>query len=163
MVHLARTAVEASDTHYANQLLAHLKAQATRELLGANQMFKRLDLGRCNGIVAFCELAKRLNLFECAQHVGFALKPNNAHALAVYGLHKHPVGQHTQGATDGIASTSELRGQLSFGWQHLLKRIGPINDARAYFSVDSFVYRFWHDFTSNEYVWLGTIAFLKVV
>ena len=105
-------------------------------------MFKRLDLGRCDGIVAFCELAKRLNLFECAQHVGFALKPNNAHALAVYGLHKHPVGQHTQGATDGIARASELRGQLGFGWQHLLKRIGPVNDARTDLTVDSFVNRF---------------------
>ena len=121
-------------------------------MLGANQMFERLNIRRCNGIVALCKLAKRLNLFECAQHVGFALKPNNAHALAVYGLHKHPVGQHTQGATDGIASASELRGQLGFGWQHLLKRIGPINDARAYFSVDSFVYRFWHCFTSTLFI-----------
>ena len=152
MVYLARIAVKASDAHHANQLLTCLKSQASRKLLGAHQMFKRLDLGRCDGIVAFCELAKRLNLFECAQHVGFALKPNNAHALAVYGLHKHPVGQHTQGATDGIASASELRGQLGFGWQHLLKRIGPINDARAYFSVDSFVYRFWHCFTSTLFI-----------
>ena len=163
MVHLARAAVEASDTHYANQLLAHLKAQAARELLSANQMFKRLDLGRCDGIVAFCELAKRLNLFECAQHVGFALKPNNAHALTVYRLHKHLVGQHAQGASNGIARAAKLRGQLGFGWQHLLKRIGPVNDARTDLAVDSFVNRFWHDFTSNEYVWLGTIAFLKVV
>ena len=152
MVYLARIAVKASDTHHANQLLAHLKAQATRELLGANQMLKRLNVRRCNGIVALCKFAKRLNFLECAQHVGFALKPNNAHTLAVYGLHKHPVGQHTQGATDGIASTSELRGQLGFGWQHLLKRIGPINDARAYFSVDSFVYRFWHCFTSTLFI-----------
>ena len=163
MVYLARIAVKASDAHHANQLLTRLKSQASRKLLGAHQMFKRLDLGRSDGIVAFCELAKRLNLFECAQHVGFALKPNNAHALAVYGLHKHPVGQHAQSAADSIARAAKFRGQLGFSWQHLLKRIGPINDARAYFSVDSFVYRFWHDFTSNEYVWLGSIAFLKVV
>ena len=152
MVHLASATVKATDAHHANQLLAHLKAQVTRELLGTDQMFKRLNVRRCNGIVALCKLAKRLNLFERAQHVGFALKPNNAHAFAVYGLHKHPVGQHTQGATDGIARASELRGQLGFGWQHLLKRIGPINDARAYFSIDSFVYRFWHCFTSILFI-----------
>ena len=152
MVYLARIAVKASDAHHANQLLAHLKAQAKRELLSANQMFKRLDLGRCDGIVAFCELAKRLNLFECAQHVGFALKPNNAHALAVYGLHKHPVGQHAQSAADGIARAAKFRGQLGFGWQHLLKRIGPVNDARTDLTVDSFVNRFWHDFTSTLFI-----------
>ena len=163
MVYLARIAVKASDTHHANQLLAHLKAQATRELLSANQMFKRLDLGRCDGIVALCKFAKRLDFLECAQHVGFALEPNNAHALAVYGLHKHLVCQHAQSAADGIARAAKFRGQLGFGWQHLLKRIGPINDARTDLAVDSFVNRFWHDFTSNEYVWLGTIAFLGVV
>ena len=163
MVHLACAAVEASDTHYANQILAHLKAQSTRELLGANQMFKGLNVRRCNGIVALCKFAKRLNFLERAQHVGFALEPNNAHALAVYGLHEHLVGQHAQGAADGIARAVKLRGQLGFGWQHLLKRIGPVHDARADFSVDSFVYRFWHYFTSTFSFWLGTIAFLKVV
>ena len=152
MVHLARTAVETSDTYHANQLLAHLKAQATRELLSADQMFKRLNVRRCDGIVALCKFAKRLDFLECTQHVGFALKPNNAHALAVYGLHKHPVGQHAQSAADGIARAAKFRGQLGFGWQHLLKRIGPINDARAYFSVDSFVYRFWHCFTSTLFI-----------
>ena len=152
MVYLACIAVKASDTHHANQLLAHLKAQATRELLSANQIFKRLDLGRCDDIVALCKFAKRLDFLECAQHVGFALEPNNAHALAVYGLHKHLVCQHAQSAADGIARAAKFRGQLGFGWQHLLKRIGPINDARAYFSVDSFVYRFWHCFTSTLFI-----------
>ena len=81
----------------------------------------------------------------------------------MYRLHKHLVGQHAQGASNGIARAAKLRGQLGFGWQHLLKRIGPVDDARTDLAVDSFVNRFWHDFTSNEYVWLGTIAFLKVV
>ena len=163
MVHLARAAVEASDTHYANQLLAHLKAQATRELLGADQMFKGLNVRRCNGIVALCKFAKRLDFLECAQHVGIALEPNNAYALAVYGLHKHLVGQHAQGAADGIARAAKFRSQLGFGWQHLLKRIGPVNDARTDLAVDSFVNRFWHGFTSTSSCWLGTIAFLGVV
>ena len=163
MVHLARAAVEASDTHDANQLLAHLKAQATGKLFGADQMLKGLDVRRGNSIVALCKLAKRLDFLECAEHIGLTFEPDDTHALAVNGLHIHLVGQHAQGASNGIARAAKLRGQLGFGWQHLLKRIGPINDARAYFSVDSFVYRFWHDFTSNEYVWLGTIAFLWVV
>ena len=163
MVHLASTAVEASDTHYTNQLLAHLKAQATRELFSADQMFKGLNIRRCNGVVALCEFGKRLDFLECAEHIGLTFEPDDTHALAVNGLHVHLVGQHGKCSADGIAGAPELRGQLGLGWQHLLKRIGSINDARAYFSVDSFVNRFWHDFTSNEYVWLGTIAFLKVV
>lgn len=71
-------------------------------------MFKRLNVRRCNGIVALCKLAKRLDFLERAQHIGFAFKPNDAHALAVNGLYVHLVGQHGKCSTDGISGASEF-------------------------------------------------------
>ena len=38
---LRKDVYKRQDAHHANQLLAHLKAQVARELLGADQMFKR--------------------------------------------------------------------------------------------------------------------------